>query len=91
VRKTDTLEFSTRLTELEVVSPSRINRLPASRLEAQSISARAVALSGTQDGQRTKDAVATTAAVVVLWPAAFQVGGDKQTATELAQMKGVRR
>jgi hypothetical protein len=57
-------------------------------LEAQSISARAAALSGTQDSQRTKDAVATTAAVIIFWPAAFFVGGDKQNAAELAQMKG---
>jgi len=57
-------------------------------MEAQSVSARAAALSGAQDSQRTKDAVATTAAVVIFWPAAFLVGGDKQTAAELAQMKG---
>jgi hypothetical protein len=30
----------------------------------------------------------TAAAVVIFWPAAFFVGGDKQTAAELAQMKG---
>jgi len=57
-------------------------------LEAQSVSARAAALSGAQDSQRTKDAIATTAAVVIFWPAAFLVGGDKQTAAELGQMKG---
>ena len=57
-------------------------------LEAQSISARAASLSGAQDSQRTKDSWATAAAVVVFWPAAFFVGGDKQTAAELAQMKG---
>jgi hypothetical protein len=57
-------------------------------LEAQSISARAAALSGAQDSQRTKDGVATAAAIVIFWPAAFFVGGDKQTAAELGQMKG---
>jgi len=57
-------------------------------LEAQSVSARAAALSGAQDSQRTKDTLATTAAVIIFWPAAFFVGGDKQTAAELAQMKG---
>jgi hypothetical protein len=57
-------------------------------LEAQSISTRAATLSGAQDSQRTKDGWATAAAVVVFWPAAFFVGGDKQTAAELAQMKG---
>jgi hypothetical protein len=46
-------------------------------LEAQGISARAAALSGAQDKQRTNDTIATTAAVVIFWPAAFFVGGDK--------------
>jgi hypothetical protein len=32
--------------------------------------------------------LATAAAVVIFLPAAFFVGGDKQTAAELAQMKG---
>jgi hypothetical protein len=57
-------------------------------LEAQAVSARAATLSGAQDSQRTKDQVATAAAVVIFWPAAFLVGGDKQSAAELAQMKG---
>ena len=49
----------------------------------------AFALSGAQDSQRTKKAVvATKAAVVTFWPAAFLVGRDKQTAAELAQIKG---
>ncbi len=43
---------------------------------------------GAQDSQRTKDGVATAAAIVIFWPAAFFVGGDKQTAAELSQMKG---
>jgi len=57
-------------------------------MEAQAISTRAAALTGAQDKQRTNDTLATTAAVVIFWPAAFFVGGDKQTAAELAQMKG---
>jgi hypothetical protein len=57
-------------------------------LEAQAISTRAAALSGAQDSQHTKDGWTTAAAVVIFWPAAFFVGGDKQTAAELAQMKG---
>jgi hypothetical protein len=57
-------------------------------IEAQSISTRAATLSGAQDSQRTKDGWAIAAAVVVFWPAAFFVGGDKQTAAELSQMKG---
>jgi hypothetical protein len=61
---------------------------PQLGLEAQAISARAATLSGAQDSQRTKDGVATAAAVIIFWPAAFLVGGDKQTAAELGQMKG---
>jgi hypothetical protein len=57
-------------------------------LEAQSVSARAASLAGAQDDQRTRDQVATGVAIVVFWPAAFLVGGDKQTSSELAQMKG---
>jgi hypothetical protein len=56
--------------------------------EAQAVSTRAASLSGVQDSKRTSDGVATAAAVVIFWPAAFFVGGDKQTAAELAQMKG---
>ncbi|WP_445490250.1 hypothetical protein [Rhodopseudomonas sp. RCAM05734] len=61
---------------------------PQLAMEAQGISQRAAALSGAQDQKRTNDTIATTAAVVIFWPAAFFVGGDKQTAAELAQMKG---
>jgi hypothetical protein len=56
--------------------------------EAQAVSQRAATLSGAQDKQRTNDGLATAAAVVIFWPAAFFVGGDKQTAAELSQMKG---
>ena len=56
--------------------------------EAQAVSSRAATLSGVQDNQRTKDALVTTAAVVVFWPAAFFVSGDSQNAAELANMKG---
>ena len=56
--------------------------------EAQAVSARAASLSGVQDQKRTNDGLATAAAIVVFWPAAFFVGGDKQTAAELGQMKG---
>lgn len=56
--------------------------------EAQRVSAAAAAASGVQDSQSTKDAVATTAAVIIFWPAAFFVQGDKQNAAQLAQLKG---
>jgi hypothetical protein len=56
--------------------------------EAQRVSSAAAIAAGAQDKQRTDDAVATTVAVVVFWPAAFLVGGDKQNAAQLAQLKG---
>jgi hypothetical protein len=72
------------------VSPIMFQHYTCQQLaqEAQAVSAHAAALSGAQDSQRTKDEVATTAAVIIFWPAAFFVGGDKQTAAELGQMKG---
>ncbi len=57
-------------------------------MEAQSVSARAVSVTGAQDSKSTKDAVATGVAIVVFWPAAFFVGGDGAVAAELAQLKG---
>jgi hypothetical protein len=56
--------------------------------EAAAISARAAQLSGAQDQKRTNDQIATTAAVIIFWPAAFLVGGDGQLAAELANLKG---
>jgi hypothetical protein len=56
--------------------------------EAERVSRRASELAGVQDGKRTSDAWATTAAVVIFWPAAFLVKGDGQTAAELARLKG---
>jgi hypothetical protein len=47
-----------------------------------------VALGAALGGCASSDGLATAAAVVIFWPAAFFVGGDKQTAAELAQMKG---
>jgi hypothetical protein len=35
-----------------------------------------------------KDAVATTVGVIVFWPTLFLIGGDKQNAAQLAQLKG---
>ena len=72
------------------VSPLQYQSFTCSQLgqEAQRISAAAAAASGQQDSQATKDAVATTVSVIVFWPALFLVGGDKQNAAQLAQLKG---
>jgi hypothetical protein len=56
--------------------------------EAQRVSAAATTAAGQQDSQATKDAVATTVGVLILWPTFFLVQGDKQNAAQLAQLKG---
>jgi hypothetical protein len=73
---------------LHFAGPVPAVQLPAARPRGPAVSTRAASLSGVQDSKRTSDGVATAAAIVVFWPAAFFVGGDKQTAAELAQMKG---
>jgi len=59
--------------------------VPIKCLTTRSIAA---AASGAQDSQATKDAVATTVGVVILWPSLFFIGGDKQTAAQVSQLKG---
>jgi hypothetical protein len=49
---------------------------------------RAAQAAGAQDDKRTRDQIAAGAAIIVFWPAAFFVGGDSQTAAELARLKG---
>ena len=56
--------------------------------EARRVSAHAAQASGEQDSKRTSDTVATTAAVVVFWPALFLMKGDGANAAELARLKG---
>jgi len=72
------------------VSPMQYDSYNCRQLaeEAQRVSARASVAAGAQDSQVTKDTVATTAAIIIFWPAAFFVQGDKQTAAELARLKG---
>jgi hypothetical protein len=57
-------------------------------MEAQRVSSAAAVAAGVQDSQHTKDAVATTAAIVIFWPAAFFVGGDNAKTAELSRLKG---
>ena len=56
--------------------------------EMQRVSQRANEAAGVQDDKAESDALVTAAAIVVFWPAAFFVGGDGQTAAELASLKG---
>lgn len=72
------------------VSPMQYDAYNCRQLaeEAQRVAAHASAAAGAQDSQATKDAVATTAAIIIFWPAAFFVQGDKQNAAELARLRG---
>lgn len=56
--------------------------------EAQRVSSRAAELTGVQDKNAENDAVATGVALVLFWPAAFFISGDKETTAELARLKG---
>ena len=57
-------------------------------LEMQAISNSVATLSGAQNRKRTGDTVATTAAVIIFWPAAFLVGGNDEQTAQLARHKG---
>jgi hypothetical protein len=72
------------------VSPLQYQQYSCGQLaaEASRLSQRAAELSGVQDSKRTKDKVATVAAVIVFWPAAFLVSGDDAQTAELARLKG---
>jgi hypothetical protein len=73
------------------VSPLQYQNYACPQLgeEAQRISTRVAQASGAQDQKRTNDALATTAAIIIFWPAAFLVGGgDNQNTAELARLKG---
>ncbi len=56
--------------------------------EASRVSGKVAQLSGVQNKKASDDAVATGVALVVFWPAAFFIKGDKQTAAELGRLKG---
>src|SRR5262245_31464966 len=70
------------------VSPLTYEQFSCRQLaeEAQRVSDRAAELSGVQNRKRTDDILATTAAVIVFWPAAFLVNGDDAQTAELAHL-----
>ena len=72
------------------VSPLQYQNYTCAQLgeEAQRISAHVAQTSGVQDKKRSNDQVATTAAIILFWPAAFLVGGDDQNTAELSRLKG---
>lgn len=72
------------------VSPLAYQGLSCKQIaqEASRVSSRVGEVSGVQNKKAKDDAVATGVAIVVFWPAAFFIKGDKQTAAELARLKG---
>lgn len=56
--------------------------------EARRVAARSAQVAGVQDKNAGNDAVATGVALVLFWPAAFFVGGNKENAAELGRLKG---
>ena len=52
------------------------------------MSAHAASAAGVQNSKATGDAVATTVAVVVFWPALFFIKGDGASAAEVSRLKG---
>lgn len=76
--------------EAAYVSPALYEGMNCTQLseEARRVATRANAVAGVQDKNATRDAVATTAAAVIFWPAAFFIRGNGTNAAELAQLKG---
>jgi hypothetical protein len=72
------------------ISPLQYQNYSCQQLgeEAQRISARVAQTSGVQDQKRSNDQLATTAAIILFWPAAFLVSGDDQNTAELSRLKG---
>lgn len=56
--------------------------------ESYRVSSRAAQLAGVQNKNAQNDAVATGVALVLFWPAAFLIHGNKQNSAELARLKG---
>jgi hypothetical protein len=72
------------------VSPLQYQGLTCPQIgaEMERVSRRASEAAGVQDAKRTQDQLATGAAIIIFWPAAFFVGGDGPSAAELARLKG---
>lgn len=72
------------------VSPIQFQGYSCSQIssEAQRVSSRAAQSAGVQDKKAKNDAVATGVALVLFWPAAFFVGGNKENSAELSRLRG---
>lgn len=72
------------------VSPVLYNNLSCDQLagEAARVSSAAAAAAGVQKNQAGKDAAMVGIGLVLFWPSLFFIGGDKQSAAEVARLKG---
>lgn len=72
------------------VSPINYQSFSCAQIEqeARRVAARTSQVAGVQDKNAQGDAVATGVALILFWPAAFFVGGNKENAAELARLKG---
>ena len=72
------------------VSPVIYDHLSCRQIaeEATRVAQRAAVAAGVQDSQANKDNVLTAVTIVVFWPAAFFVGGDRANAAEVGRLKG---
>jgi hypothetical protein len=72
------------------VSPVLYQNLTCNQLaeEASRVSQAAAVAAGAQQSQAGKDAAMVGVSLILFWPAAFFVGGDKASAAEVARLKG---
>ena len=72
------------------ISPALYENLTCEQLalEAQTVSARAIAASGAQDKKAGQDQAAMAVGLVLFWPAMFLTKGDGAQAAEVSRLKG---
>lgn len=72
------------------VSPVAYTALSCKELSAEAarVSSRAASATGAQEDKANKDSVLVGVSLVLFWPAAFFVGDDASTSTEVAKLKG---
>jgi ABC-type sugar transport system substrate-binding protein len=56
--------------------------------EARRVTARAAQTAGVQDKNASNDAAITAVSLILFWPAAFFINGNKENAAELSRLRG---
>ena len=72
------------------VSPAAYQAMNCNQLnaEASRINSRLAQATGQQQKAASNDAAMTAVSLILFWPAAFFIGGDKSSAAELGRIKG---